>query len=51
MQLARESNERLMLRPSRSRWPVLSVLYARSDPARSIIDKRACCFFAERGSL
>ena len=48
MQLARESSERLMFRPSRSRCPVLSVLYARSEPARSIIDRRACCRFAPR---
>ena len=51
MQFASESSERLMLRPSRRRWPVLSVLYARSEPARSIIERRADCFLAERGSV
>ena len=28
---------------SRKRWPELSVLYARSEPARSIIERRAIC--------
>ena len=38
MQLPSASSERLMLAPSLSRCPVLSVLLARSDPARSTID-------------
>ena len=46
MQLASASSERLMLRPSRSRSPVLAVLYARSEPARSMSDSRDVCFLA-----
>ena len=38
MQLPSASSDRLMFAPSTSRLPALSVLYARSDPARSIRD-------------
>ena len=38
MQLASASNDRLMLAPSTSRAPLLSVAEARSDPARSTMD-------------
>mmetsp|Transcript_69640 Transcript_69640/g.191123 ORF Transcript_69640/g.191123 Transcript_69640/m.191123 type:complete len:401 (+) Transcript_69640:521-1723(+) len=38
MQLPSASSERLILAPSLSRCPVLSVLLARSEPARSTID-------------